>query len=280
MNSSMINLEQIIEQAVDIPTLPNVVIRIMELTQDANSTAKDIEEEILKDQALTAKVLKLANSAFYSYPRRISSISQATVLLGFQTIKSITLTASVGNILSKELKGYALGEQTLLKQSQLCAMVSSMIAKRIKYKKVENAYIAGLLRDIGKLVLNHYMNEQYVNVINKVDKENITFLDAEEAILGFNHAEVGSIIAEKWNLPAELVEAIACHHTPELAKVNKEITAIVHVADAIVMMTGIGMGMDGLAYNFSPDAISLLGLTEKDVEDILSDSTELLVDQD
>lgn len=280
MEANKISLEKMISLVEDIPTLPHVVTRIIQLTQDPNSTVTDIEREVLKDQSLTAKVLKLANSAFYSYPRRISTISQATVLLGFETIKSITLTASVGNMLSKELTGYALEEEILLKQSQICGMISRTIAKKIKYKKFENAYVAGLLRDIGKLVLNHYMTEQYEQVIKKVQEEKVTFLESEEAILGFNHAEVGAKIAEKWNLPYELVEAIAYHHTPENSHINKEITAIVHVADAIVMMMGIGLGLDGLAYTFSPAALTLLGLTEKDVEEIMSDSAEQLVDGD
>jgi len=273
-----ISLEQIINNVEDIPTLPHVVTNILQLTQDTKSTVSDLEKEILKDQTLTAKVLKLANSAFYNYNRKISNISQATVLLGFDTIKSITLTASVGKMLSRELSGYALEEHVLLKQSQVCAMLCKSIAKKAKFEKVENAYIAGLLRDIGKLVLNQYMTNQYKEVVNKVEVEKVTFLEAEESILGFNHAEIGAKIAEKWNLPSELVESIAFHHTPELAPNYKEITTIVHIADAIVMMMGIGLGLDGLAYTFSPDALSSLGLTESDVEEIISDSTQIIID--
>ena len=273
-----ISLEQIINNVEDIPTLPHVVTNILQLTQDTKSTVSDLEKEILKDQTLTAKVLKLANSAFYNYNRKISNISQATVLLGFDTIKSITLTASVGKMLSRELSGYALEEHVLLKQSQVCAMLCKSIAKKAKFEKVENAYIAGLLRDIGKLVLNQYMTNQYKEVVNKVEVEKVTFLEAEESILGFNHAEIGAKIAEKWNLPSELVESIAFHHTPELAPNYKEITTIVHIADAIVMMMGIGLGLDGLAYTFAPDALSSLGLTESDVEEIISDSTQIIID--
>lgn len=280
MATKQITLQEIISRVEDIPTLPDTITRIIQLTDDANSTVQDIEREVLKDQSLTTKILRLANSAYYGYPRTISTISQATVLLGFQTVRSMALSATVSNILDKELEGYALESKALLRQSQACAMISRFLAKKLRFSKAENAYVAGLLRDIGKVILNYYITEQYQQVINEVETRGITFLEAEETILGFNHAEVGAKIAEKWNLPEELVEAIAYHHTPDRAKVNEKMTAIVHVSDAMIMMMGMGLGIDGLAYRFSPHALELLKLDELDLQQYMAEASDFLVDED
>ncbi len=280
MATKQISLQEIISRVEDIPTLPYTITKIIQLTDDANSTVQDIEREVLRDQSLTTKILRLANSAYYGYPRTISTISQATVLLGFQTVRSMALSATVSNILDKELPGYALERKALLRQSQACAMISRFLAKKVRFSKAENAYVAGLLRDIGKVILNYYITDQYQQVIDKVETEGVTFLEAEEAILGFNHAEVGAKIAEKWNLPEELVEAIAYHHTPEKARINEKMTAIVHISDAVVMMMGIGLGIDGLAYSFSPFALNLLKIDEADLQQYMAEISDFLVDED
>ncbi len=275
-----IRLNHIVQKVNDMPVLPSRVNRIIELIEDPNSTIDDLEKEILMDQSLTSKILKLANSAYYGYPRKINTVSQATILLGFQTIKSIVLASTVSKMMAHELKGYALGENDLWTQSQTCAIISRNIAKEIKISNPETAYIGGLLRDIGKTILSYYVEREYNAIVNKVEFGNISFLEAEEEILGFNHAQVGEKIAEKWNFPEDLVEAIGLHHTPEKSIINPTLVSIVHIADAITMMLGVGIGVDGLAYNFSPFALETLNLSSIDVEDLISKSHDLIIDRD
>lgn len=274
-----ITLEEIIRKVKDIPTLPDITNEIMRLTEDPDSTVQDIENVIMRDQSLTTKVLRLANSAFYGYPRRISTISEASVLLGFQAIRSITLTASIGGLLMKEVPGYGLGKNELWKQSQSCAIISRYIARKVRFARVDQAYVAGLLRDIGKVIVSYYLTEHFKQIMDLAENENISFLDAEEKILGFHHGQVGAEIAKKWNLPEDLVEAIAYHHSPEKAVINPKLTAIVHIADAVVMMLGIGLGADGMVYNFSNEAIRSLGIDEPMLEQIMSDVSDLLLDE-
>lgn len=275
-----ISLENIVRRVRDMPVLPERVKKIIILTEDPDSTIEDIENEILKDQSLTSKVLKLANSTYYGYPRKINTVSQATILLGFNTIKSITLASTISEFMNKELKGYALGKYELWEQSQTCAIASRYIAQKVKFPDIEQAYIGGLLRDIGKTILNCYVEREYVKIMRKVKNENITFIDAEEEVLGFNHAQIGEKVAEKWNFPDELVEAIGLHHTPEKAEVNPKLVSIVHVADAITMMMGINLGVDGLNYNFSKYAVEQLNIKEQDIQVIISDVSDLLLDED
>jgi putative nucleotidyltransferase with HDIG domain len=222
----------------------------------------------------------LANSAYYGYPRKINTVSQATILLGFQTIKSIVLASTVNKIMTHELKGYALGENDLWTQSQASAIISRNIAKEVKFSNPETAYIGGLLRDIGKTILNYYVEREYNAIVNKVEYGNVSFSEAEEEILGFNHAQVGEKIAEKWNFPKDLVEAIGLHHTPEKSTINPTLVSIVHIADAITMMMGIGIGADGLTYNFSPFALETLNFNAQDLEDFISKSHDLIIDGD
>lgn len=276
---SQATLETIVEAVNDMPALPHVVIKVMELTEDPNSTAQDINAVLNHDQGMTAKVLRMANSAFYGFARRIATVTDATLFLGFKTVRSIVIAASVSDILSKEMQSFALAPGELWKHSQCVAMAARFIAKQNKSPYVDLAYTAGLLHDIGKVILNDSVKDSYCEVVDLAVTQNVPFIVAENDILSFNHAVVGSKIAEKWNLPPELVEAIAYHHEPEKAQVNKNITAIVHVADALCMAMGIGIGIDGMMYPFSEQALKTLGLNEADLEAVISQLADVFTDQ-
>ncbi len=273
-------LEHIVGKVKDIPMLPDRINRIIKITEDPDSTIEDLEKEILLDQSLTSKILRLANSTHYGYPRKINTISQATILLGFKTIKSIVLASTVSKMMAKELKGYGLGKNDLWTQSQTCAIISRYIAKDVGFNGPETAYIGGLLRDIGKTILNYYVEKEYNAITNRVQFGKVSFLEAEEEILGFNHAQVGEKIAERWNFPQELVEAIGLHHNPETSTIDPKLVSIVHIADSITMMLGISIGADGLTYNFSPFALHSLNYSTQDIEQLISQSYDLIIDKD
>lgn len=277
---TQLSLKYVVDKVDDIQSLPIIMTKIIGLADDPESNIHDMEDLILKDQALTSKVLRLANSTHYGYARRISTISEATVLLGFQAIKGIALASTVKPFLEDELEGYLLEKNFLWTQSQTCAIASRFIGKQFKYTNPEEAYIAGLLRDIGKTILNEHMKDEYKQILDKVKKENMTFLDGEREVLGFDHGEIGEKVAIKWSLPPNLVEAIAYHHTPDLASLNPILVSIVHIADAITMMMGVGLGLDGLQYNISETALNNLNLSEGDIENIMSDVADLIADED
>lgn len=274
-----LSLSELVGKVEEIPVFPKTITQIMDVLEDDKSDAKDLEREIMKDQGLTAKILKLANSAYYGVSRNIKSVSEATVLLGFQAIRSMVLATTVGKVLVKELPGYALGEAELWHQSQICAITARVIAKKIKFRKPDQVYTAGLLRDIGKVILDHYMKEQYILIVETVSDNTKSFIEVEEELLGYNHAEVGAKIGEKWLLPEELIEAIRYHHTPEKATINKKMTAMIHIADGLVMMMGFNIGIDGLSYNFSEEAMELLKLNELELEEIMSEVADIVSDE-
>lgn len=274
-----ITAETVIEAVNDIPALPQVAVRVMELTGHPDSTAQDISNELMKDQSITARVLRWANSAFYGFPRRIGTVTDAVVLLGFRTIRSIVLAAAVNDVLDRRIEGYALEQGELWQHSQSSAMAARVLGRKAKYAYLDLAYTAALLHDIGKVILNRFMKETYHDVVGLVTNENISFMEAEDRVLGFNHALIGSRVAEKWNLPPELVEAIALHHNPEAASINPHLTAITHLADAVCVSMGIGIGIDGLLYPLSQSAIELLGLSEIDIDNVISELVDLFADQ-
>ena len=264
-------LEEIIMRIDELPAIPALVMKALELIDDPRSQVSQLAEVLSSDQSLTAKILKLANSAYYSFPRKISTITDAIVILGFSTLKSLVIAASTYNFLNKEVEGYGLDEGELWKHSLSCAMTARLIAKRVRFRSPETAFVAGLLHDIGKMVLNYYMKEEFEQVIKYVTENNVPFSVAEREIIGFDHAEVGSKVAEKWNFPAELVNAIRYHHEPlkvenKTGKVN--LVDITHLADALVLMLGFGLGADGLMYPIEEKVVERAGITIEDLNNI------------
>lgn len=275
-----LSLTELIQKVDDIPVLPDIVYRVITLTEDPNSTITDLEQVILQDQSLTARILRLANSAYYGYTRTISTISEAVILLGFSTMRNIVLAATMNKFLVSEVPGYGLDKGELWRHSQACAITAWHLARRIKMKNPDKAYTAALLEDIGKVILSVYMKEAYESVLVRLEQEGESFLNVEQEILGFDHAQVGGKIAEKWNLPPDLVETITYHHNPEKAFIDPLLTSVVHVANALVMMMGIGLGLDGIAYPLSTFALDQIGIDSMELQQVMKDVSDLLVDED
>ncbi len=273
-----LSLQDIVQKVEELPALPHVTYRVMRLTSDPQTSIQQLANMIVKDQVLTAKVLRMANSAYYGYARRIYSINEALVILGFKTIRNLVMAASVYNVMDKELQGYFLPRGDLWKHCMATALTARSLAKKVGYDRFEQAFIAGLLHDIGKVILNTYMKTLFEKVLETVNQEHIPFMQAEHQILGFDHAAVGSRVAEKWNLPEELVEAIANHHCPSQAKINPKLTSLTHVADAASMSMGIGLGGDGLLYPYDGFATKQLNLTTGIVEETIAEITDSLID--
>jgi len=266
---SKITLARLLIKVKGMPPLPQSIAQILELTKSVKSSAHDLTKVCERDPKLTTNMLKLANSPYYGFSRRISTISHAIVCLGLDAVKSIALTSSTQEMLNNEVPAYALEEGMLWQHSICCATCARIIAKRIGFKESEEAYIAGLLLDIGKIMLSNFSEDQFVQIIEKAQNNRISFDRAEKEILGFDHSKIGGKIIKKWNLPSILVEAVQYHHCPEKAKINKKLTYIVHLADAISCMLGIGLGCDGLMYVFEENTLDVLGLSKEDVESIM-----------
>jgi putative nucleotidyltransferase with HDIG domain len=233
----------------------------------------------MKDQGLTTKVLKMANSAFYSGRRQIKTVVDATVLLGFDTIQALVLASTVGKVMERELKGYSYERNALWRQSQISAIMARAIAKKVHYSNPDIAYTAGLLKDVGKVILDEYVKGSYKEILSRIETGVLSYVVAEEEVLGYNHGQVGARIVEKWHLASELVDAIEHHHKPFQSFMNIELVSIVHISDGLVMMMGMHEGIDTLGHEFFTDAVKILDLKESDLNQIMMDVEKMVTEE-
>ena len=234
-----------------------------------SSSLHDLEKDILQDQALTANILKICNSPLYGYRNRVPSLKRAFVVMGLETLRKIILSASLITCYSSEAYGYSTRKGDLMKHSVSCALVAELIAREKKLTDPDIAFVAGLLHDLGKVVLDQLCFDKFSLIMDRVSSHGSTFIEAEEEVLGFDHARVGGMVAEEWDLPEVLKEAIAFHHHPEASHVNCKLVSAVHLADNISAMFGEGCGLDELSNRIHQFAVSSLDLKRQDVERIV-----------
>ncbi len=236
-------IKQVTRNIINLPTLPTVVAKMIELVDNPKTTASSLGKLISSDQVLTAKLLKLANSAFYAFPRKIGTVNLAIVVLGFDMIKSLALSASVIDRFSKE-NDRIFDVMKFWEHSVGCGVAGRVVAAEYGYRVSGEVFTAGLLHDIGKLILREYLNLEFQEIIETVKEKGISFIEAEREILGVTHAEIGGWLGERWNLPGQLVETIRVHHQPEKARKVPELVALVHFSDIVCRFSKVGCGGD------------------------------------
>lgn len=247
-----------------LPTLPAVAQKVSKMAESDKTSANQLGKIISTDQALSGRVLRLVNSSFYGFPGRISSISNAIVLLGFDVVKSLIISVSVFEMMEKGVIG-------LWEHSLGCAIASRIIAKKIEGCEPEEISVAGLLHDIGKVVVSIQLTDNYENIKKLIAEEKIIFYEAEKRVLELTHEDIGSWLAESWNLPVGLQEPIAYHHQPHRAQQAKLQTAVVHLSDFLTRAVGFGSGGDPWMPSLNRKAWEHLGLSTHDLEEIIEE---------
>ncbi len=213
----------------EISTLPQVMTRIMQIITDENSCAVDLANEIAKDKSLTAKVLKMVNSAYYGFYREIVRVSDAVVVLGFNEIRRLSLAISVLDIFGRSKRSEI--RMKLWNHSLACAALSDILAKQWRVHD-SGAFTAGLLHDIGKAVLDQYFSSMFAAVQASMQKDSLKTHEAERLLFNFDHADIGCWLCEQWNLPVSLSEAIRNHHRIESAEEEElPLAKVVRVAN-------------------------------------------------
>lgn len=270
---------RVLKRVKDIPSLPQFVIETLGKLDDPKSSATDVGQKLSLDEGLVVRVLRLANSAYYGLSRKITGVSEAISFLGFKTVKSIVLAASVYKFMDSAFSGYALDRGSLWKHSQSVAAVSRYLAEKLKKGDPEEAYIGGMMHDIGKIVLNDYVRFGYSIILRLVEEDKVPFCEAERQVLGFDHAQVGGLVLEQWNLPDSYALIASYHHMPWELPSDKAafqpVVDIVHIANAMCIMLGAGIGGDGLQYNISTDSLERLGI-ESEIEVLMSEFVDIL----
>ncbi len=258
-----------------------IVIKVSEMLEDFNASINAISKVINTDQALTATILKHCNSAQYGFARKITTIRDAISIIGFKVLKTIIFTIVSKSSFSGAIEGYGLADGELWKNSISCAFYAKHIAKLVDYEDPDQAYTAGLVRDIGKLILHKHVKQDLHNIMDLVNNHNLSFDEAEEKIIGHNHCQVGAYIAGKWNFPRALQNAIRYHHSPAEARDNGcedlDLVRIIHLSDYLAVAMGQGIGFDGMIYNVDPDSLKNLGFTSntRTLEKLVSEMVNL-----
>ncbi len=258
----------------NLPTLPLVAGNVVNMTQNPESTAFEIAEAISQDQVLASKVLKTANSAYYGFPRKITTINYAIVVLGMNNIKNIVLSTSILEEFSSENDNQLFDLTAFWKHSLLCGIICKKISEHLGLKNAEEMFMCGLLHDFGKLVLNQFFHEEFIQALNLAKEENIPLLAAEDRVFNFNHAGVGALILQKWRLPSSLVKAVESHHLPDENSNTFRTASIVHVADYLCRRIGIGNAGDNVLPELNANAFKLTELTSEHIKNMSAQITK------
>lgn len=252
--------DEILKKVSTIPALPASATQVIRLIQSESSGLSDIMKAIEYDVALTADVLRLANSAYFAGPRQISTLREAGVLLGAARILQLVLASAVFPIANRPIKGYDLPSGQLLDHLLAVAIGAEELGKRLKLEAPHYTFTAALLHDVGKIVLGTFLEVDGEAIRHVAFEERLSFEEAENRVLGINHAEVGAALLESWQIPEGIVRVVRWHHQPEQAGADSLTADLVHAADTLSIECGLGVGVDGLNYRIAPEVAERLHL--------------------
>jgi putative nucleotidyltransferase with HDIG domain len=250
-----------IENIGNLPTVPENLKKLSVIIENPKVSLTHISDFIQSDPAITFRILKMVNSAVYGFPGRISSVSHAIMLLGLNVVKGLLLGISVFELMQKAMTG-------LYEHSMGCAAAARIIAQKKKLREPEEAYVAGLLHDIGKVVMILEFSDSYEAALACATQENLLIGAAEKRFFADNHPVLGGILSEKWRFPKKLNEAILYHHQPQKAEFFPLETAIVHLADILIKARGLGFSGDYIVPSVNEAAFDRLEFSEQDICEI------------
>ncbi len=264
-------MEEIIAAVDEMPPFPQVVQRAMQALADPEYEVSGLVDILKVDQAVTANILKLCNSAYFGLPRKVASLKEAVVYLGADQLRQLLLSGAASKIYEKPTQGYALFADELWRHALATAVMAQVLRRHLRLKIDENmVFTAALLHDVGKVVLSAFVKDKYRAIESMVEEGESSFQEAEKVVLGFDHAEIGGKIAEKWEFPPEIIAAISFHHEPSRsAKEFRLLAELVALANNLVVMVGYGTGVDGLACRGHDLLLKKMKITEKDLEVLL-----------
>ena len=254
-------LDQLALKVNDLPTLPASVLRVMQLIEDPLCSTAELAAVISGDPAMAVRILKLANSSYYGFRQKIGSIPQAITLLGFATLKNALLSVAVFDLFRlSATTGFDMN--ALWSHSVATAASAKLIAKRVRFPNSEKAFTAGLLHDVGKIIIARYLPASLATIMQLSEREHVALYDAEHKTLGLPHPAFGAWVLSRWGLPTPLVEAVEFHHHPTRAQYAFDLAGIVYLANIIAHRSGIGSGGDALLREVDPVVLDYFNLNE------------------
>ncbi len=207
-------LREDLDRIDSVPMLPELVGKILTMIDDPNVSSHQLAAVVSKDLSLVASILRIINSAYYGFRWRIASVNQAVVLLGFRTIRNLVLAATVMNAYGGQSPSGAFDRTVHWRHSIACGAASSVLAKTWKVSQAEEAFLTGLIHDIGRVIMDQYFPAEFAEAVRMVNSEGMALTATEDRVFGLTHADIGRHVAQKWKFPGAIVSAIGDHHGP------------------------------------------------------------------
>lgn len=279
-------LEKYFHNVEKLPTLPNVVAKLLKVMEDPESKVEEVMQIVSEDQAMVTNILKLVNSASYSLSKKITNLSQAIVIMGFYNIKQLIIGTSVVNMFINHTKS-DFSREEFWRHSVATASTARLISKKIKYPYPEEAFVGGLIHDIGKLILEQSLHKSFMKTLEYSKKNYIPLIKAEEEIIGINHAEVGSFFAQKWGLPEVYIDVLEKHHksilkNSSLDDSEKKLLSIVKISNNFVKKKYIGNSGNQVITSLTPPYLKFIRITLGELDNLyewIKGETEVVMEQ-
>jgi putative nucleotidyltransferase with HDIG domain len=274
-------ITKLVEEVRDLPmSMSETLPAVIEACDNADTSVNDLTALISADQSLVAMLLKLANSAYYGYARRIETLPEAIVLLGFSTIKSLAITATTMNLLFQTEDELSDVRHEIWSHSLGVGVAARALARKRGNIHPEKAFVAGLLHDLGMIILSVYRKQDFVNVLAHAQDTGVTYEAAEAELLGFSHAELGAQVAEAWSFPATHCEAIRFHHEPARATLQPALAQVAHIADWMVVDLGVGKITSAEQPEPDEGALAEFRIPRKDLPRVVDSLRRLFAESD
>lgn len=271
--------EKVLQNVSTLPSIPEVMFEVTKLLDDPGTSTTALSKIIGKDQGLVTKILSIANSPLYGLSRRVSTIDYAIIILGYQEIKNMVIALSMMEAF-KNKNDRVLNYKDFWVHSILTGSAARRLAVDFKYANAGEAFVAGLLHDLGISVIHKYFHSTFLKIIEEVKEKEISFFAAEENQMGLTHQEIARYLADHWNFPTPLTDAITDHHTPSKAKGDKKLAAIIHVADYMVNKQVEGNFFWDDGYVVDPEAPAILELENMEALEAYVDKYKELLEEE
>ena len=267
--------EAVLSAIKSLPSIPKAVFEVTKLLNNPKTSTSQLAEVMSKDHGLTAKVLAIANSPLYGIKRKVSSIEFAILVLGFQEIKNIIMALSFVETM-KAIPAHYFDPMEFWLHSLVVGTGAKGISQHLGFEFGSEAFVAGLFHDVGVLVIYNYFNPEFKQIIETASAENLNILEAEKKILGLSHQEIGKYLAEKWNLPLQLCDAIYYHHNPGGCSENKYFVSVIHLVDYMTQRLGVAQFYWDKDITLEPSILDILNFhSEEALDNFIMDYDEM-----
>ena len=262
--------EKILSNIFSLPAITEIMQEASRMLDDPTTSTAELARLIGRDQGLSSRILSIANSSLYGLPRKVATIDFALLVIGYKDTKNIVIALSLMEAF-KNKNDANLNYKNVWVHSYSVGGAARKLAGDLGFKFSGEAFVAGLLHDFGIPVIHKYLHTSFINIIDSVNKDGKSFLEAEALHLGLTHQDIGRFLGERWNLPASLCDVLGYHHTPELAVNNLDLVSIVHIADYAVNLIGDNGIIWDKDIKLSPEASERLKLKEADIVTFIND---------